>query len=225
MPASLLTNADALLRGHDWATRSQRALWAVPQLLLLLVFSGLGYGAVMGTFSGLERERFLQIVYSATKVPLLLSATFVLSLPSFFVLNTLLGVRNDFGEAIRALIATQAGLSIILLSLAPFTALWYLSNSNYEQAVLFNGVMFGVASLAAQIILRRYYAPLIARNARHRVLLRSWLALYAFVGIQMGWILRPFIGYPGMEVQFFRSETWGNAYLIVGESIWHLFTR
>lgn len=225
MPASLLTNADALLRGHDWATRSQRALWAVPQLIVLIVFSGLGYGAVMGTFSGLEPERLLQIVYSALKVPLLLGATFALSLPSFFVLNTLLGVRNDFGEAIRALMATQAGLSMILLSLAPFTALWYLSNADYEQAVLFNGVMFGAASLAAQIILRRYYAPLIARNPRHRVLLRSWLGLYAFVGIQMGWILRPFIGYPGMEVQFFRSDTWGNAYLIVGESIWHLFTH
>jgi len=225
MPSGLLMNADALLRGHDWATRSERALKAVPQLLFLLASCGLGYGAVMGTFSGLGGDRAWQIVYSATKVPLLLCATFALSLPSFFVLNTLLGVRDDFAEAIRALIATQAGLSMILLSLAPFTALWYLSNPDYTQAVLFNGVMFGVASLAAQVILRRYYAPLIARNPRHRVLLRSWLVLYAFVGIQMGWILRPFIGYPGMEVQFFRSDTWGNAYLIVGQSIWDVLSK
>lgn len=225
MTAAILTYADALLRGHQWATRSLRAMKAIPLLLFLLITCGLGYGAVMGTFSGLSGDRLWQTVYSATKVPLLLCATFVLSLPSFFVLNTLMGVRDDFAEAIRALIATQAGLAMILLSLAPFTALWYLSNADYSQAVLFNGLMFGIASLAAQIILRRYYAPLIARNARHRMLLRAWLLLYAFVGIQMGWILRPFIGYPGMEVQFFRADTWGNAYLIVGQSIWDVLTK
>jgi hypothetical protein len=64
-----------------------------------------------------------------------------------------------------------------------------------------------------------------ARNRRHRVLLRTWLVVYAFVGIQMGWVLRPFVGAPGMPVQFFREEAWGNAYVIVARMIWDVITR
>ena len=109
---------------------------------------------------GLAASRFWQVVYSAVKVPFLLIATFLLSLPSFFVLNTLLGLRGDFPHVVRALISTQAGLTVILSALAPFTAFWYVSGSGYEPAILFNGMMFAVASFSAQWMLRREYAPL-----------------------------------------------------------------
>jgi hypothetical protein len=31
------------------------------------------------------------------------------------------------------------------------------------------------------------------------------------VGIQMGWVLRPFIGNPLATVQFVREDSWSNA--------------
>ena len=102
--------------------------------------------------------------YSAVKVPFLLFTTFLLSLPSFFVVNTLLGLRSDFSRALRALLATQAGLTIILSALAPYTAFWYVSGSRYQPAILFNGMMFAVASVSAQWMLRRSYQPLIAKQ-------------------------------------------------------------
>jgi hypothetical protein len=81
--------------------------------------------------------------------------------------------------------------------------------------------MFAVASFAAQLLLRRWYRPLVARNSRHRVLLRSWLVIYAFVGIQMGWVLRPFVGHPDAPTRFFRyGSAWGNAYEHVAETLW-----
>ena len=115
---------------------------------------------VMGSYGGMSGLRFWQAVYSAVKVPFLMIATFLLSLPSFFVLNTLLGLRDDFPRVVRALISTQAGLTVILSALAPFTAFWYVSGSDYEPAILFNGMMFAVASFSAQWMLRREYAPL-----------------------------------------------------------------
>lgn len=97
--------------------------------------------------------------------------------------------------------------------------------AGYREAILFNGIIFGVASFASQLMLRRIYRSLMRRNPVHRWLLRLWLLLYAFVGIQMAWILRPFIGYPEMPVQFFRQDTWGNAYVIVGRMIWEILTH
>ena len=180
--------------------------------------------AVMGSFAGLASDRLLQVAYSAAKVPLLLLATFGLSLPSFYVLNMLLGLSRDFRAAVRALVATQAGLTVVLASLAPYTALWYVSCDDYSSAVLLNTGVFAFASLAGQSLLRKYYRPLIQRNPKHRWLLWSWVVMYALVGIQMGWILRPFVGAPGMTPQFFRAGPWTNAYLVVARLIWQAFT-
>ncbi len=206
----LLRRADDVLRGRP-STRS----WP------LILLCGLAYGGVMGSFGG----RALQAAYSAVKVPLLLLATLLLSLPSYFVLNTLLGVRSDFAEALRAIVASQAAVTIILLALAPLTALWYASSADYRAAILFNAAMFAVASLAAQIVLGRAYRPLIVRDPRHRWLLRAWAVIYAFVGIQMGWTLRPFIGSPSQPVRFFRGGAWENAYVFVARMIWDMLTR
>src|SRR5688572_19713005 len=119
---SLLLHPGELLRSRA-IPLAQRAPWrAVGELVLLVVVFGLAYGAVMGPYAGPVGPRVTQMLFSAVKDPLLLLLTFAISLPSFFVLNTLLGVRDDFGDAVRALVATQAALTIILASLAPITA-------------------------------------------------------------------------------------------------------
>ncbi len=196
---------EAILRG-----RPSAGSW------LVVLGCGLLYGAVMGLFGG----RVGQVLYSAIKVPLLLGATLILSLPSYFVLNTLLGLRNDFAAAWRAVVASQAGLTIILVSLAPITAFWYASSPDYRLAILFNTGMFALASAGAQGILQRGYRPLIALDPKHRWVLRLWIFLYAFVGIQMGWNLRPFVGDPDQPVRFFRAGAWENAYIVVAQILW-----
>ena len=60
------------------------------------------------------------------------------------VLSTLFGLRQDWGQAVRALVAAQAGLAIALSSLAPLTMLFYASTRDYGQALLFNGLMFAI---------------------------------------------------------------------------------
>jgi hypothetical protein len=211
--------ADGILRDRSEAAAARHWLSA----LLFVVVFGSCYGALMGTFGGIGGDRLLQVLYSALKVPLLLLFTFVVALPSFFVLNTLFGLRSDFPAVLTALVSTQAGLTIVLLSFSPYTLFWYASSADYNAAILFNALIFGLAAFTGQWLLRRRYRVLIAANPRHRTLLRFWLILYAFVGIQSAWVLRPFIGNPGMRVQFFREEAWGNAYVEVAHKVRDLF--
>lgn len=218
----LTLRVDDLLRGGGG--ESGPALATLRHWAVILIGAGFAYGAVMGSFGGITGERYLQLVYSALKVPLLLVVTFGVSLPSFFVFNTLLGVRDDFRRALGALLAAQAAMTVVLLSLAPFTAFWYASAADYDLALMVNGVMFAIASFSAQWVLRRRYSPLIAHQPRHRLLLRVWLVLYIFVGIQMAWVLRPFVGHPDLPVQFFRQEAWGNAYEFIARTLWRLLT-
>ncbi len=142
-----------------------------------------------------------------------------IALPSFFVLNSLLGLRDDFGEALRAIISAQAGLAVILVSLFPLTLFVYVSISgsaaNHSLAVLFNAAMFGLASVSAQVLLRHYYQPLVQRDRRHRWMIRIWIFVYAFVGIQAAYTLRPFIGGANAPPEFLRSDSFQNAYLAI----------
>jgi hypothetical protein len=212
---SAMTHADLFLRGDGLFSVRQsasRPAWWLP--LMVVTFSPI-YGAFMGSYELASPERLLTVLFSAVKVPLLLFATTALCLPGFFVLNTVLGLRDDFREALQAIHAGQAGLSITLASLAPLTRFWYFSCGSYRAALLFNAAMFTVATLAGQLIMLRYYRPLIRRHRHHRLMLMTWVGLYAFVGMQMGWMLRPFIGDPRLPVAFFRQEPFSNAYVVI----------
>jgi len=56
-----------------------------------------------------------------------------------------------------------------------------------------------------------------------RVLL-AWLVGNLFLGSQLSWMLRPFIGSPGLRVEFLRSDAFsGNFYEAVFRSSLHLF--
>lgn len=216
--SSALIKLDRLIRGAS--APSTGAAINVRLRLSILIAAGCCYGAVMGSFGGVGVWRFPQIACSAVKVPLLLSATFVLSLPSFFVFNTLLGLRSDWREVLIVVSGAQAVLSIVLASLSPFVALWYLSSTDYHGAILFNAAMFTFASLTAQMVLRASYRLLIRRHRAHRIMLRAWLAIYIFIGIQMGWVLRPFVGNPALPTRFLRADALTNAYVVVAEMIW-----
>jgi MFS family permease len=225
---------DEVLRGRsnsriDAADVPQLSLRAATKIVLV---AGPLYGIGMGSYAAVALQRHwneqaLQMVFSGVKVPLLLLATLLVALPSFFVINTLIGLRQDFREALRAILLAQSGLTLILLGLAPITIFVYVSvsplPSGYSLAVLWNAVAFGGASVAAQVLLRKNYRDLIRIDDRHRWMVRLWIFLYAFVGIQMAYVLRPFIGSPLQSTTFFREDPFENAYVRVIQLMWRLF--
>ena len=194
----------------------RRAPWG--RLALALALFGFAYGAAMGSFGG----RGLQCLYSGLKVPLLLLCTTAVCLPNFYVVNTLLGLREDFAAALRGVLAAQSIVAVALAGLAPVTLFGYVSSRDYVFAVVINGVYFAIATVAGQIALSRYYRPLVAARPRHRIGRAAWTVLYVFVAIQLAWVLRPFVGAPGLEVRFFREDAWSNAYVIVFRDVWAL---
>jgi hypothetical protein len=217
----LIGQIDNILRCRR-AVQSRAAASALCWMIGCITVFGMLYGGVMGAFGGIQGKRLWQVVYSAMKVPLLLLATSLIAWPSFFVLNTLAGLRRDFARATTALMAAQAGLAIVLASLASLTVVWYASSASYADAIRFNGLMFAIACFAGQWLLRDHYRVLIERDARHRQMLWLWLAIYIFVAIQMAWVLRPFVGDPNLPVEFFRRDKWGNAYLVVARLIYDI---
>lgn len=193
---------------------SGRATLALTLLLAL-------YGGVMGSFGiwdGIVTgDELLQIIYSACKLPLLIGLTFALSLPALIAFYALAGVADDLREVIRLMTRTQLAFALVLIGLSPYTLLLYASSGHYSSTILFNGALFGVAAFIRHRVLHRSSAELIRRNPRHRLLLRIWFLLNTLVGIQLGWVLRPFVGVPGADTAFIRPDSWSNAYLALAD--------
>jgi hypothetical protein len=208
------TPAHELLQalGHGAASEAR-------PLFTTIVAAGSLYGAFMGSYACHSLERLQMVLFSAVKVPLLIFATTGVCLPAFFVFNTVAGLRDAFGRAMRAIVAGQAATALALASLAPVVRFLYLSGIAYRPALIANSLLFTLATLAGQHVLACHYRRLIDEHPRHRLMIRLWLALYAFVGTQMGWMLRPFVGAPDVAVTFFRDEPFSNAYVAIA----HLF--
>jgi len=189
---------------------------AIPWLAIVVVVAlfGAAHGALIGSFT-LRAE---QALYSALKLPLLIACSTAMCLPSFYAINSVMGLRDDFSAALRGVLCAQAIVAVVLASLAPIVLLIYLSSDSYRGAVLVNGLAFCAASLCGQFALARHFRPLIARNRRHALACGAWLALYWFVTIQLAWVLRPFVGAPGMEPTFLRPQAWSNAYVALARA-------
>lgn len=206
----LIAEIDGLLRAEG-RHAVERGRVPIEHLAALLVFGGFCYGAAMGSF-GL---RPLQASYSGIEVPILLAFSTLVRLPSFYVLNALLGLRDDSAAALRGVLAAQATVAIALLSMLPMIVLTYVSTGSYRYAAFQNGVFFALATLAGQRTMNRHYRPLVLANRPHEVGRWYWIVLYTFVAIPLARVLRPFIGWPDLAVSFFGEEAWINAYVAV----------
>ena len=213
---ALVRDVEWVLRHFGWPEeRPAPAARELPvaRLVLVMVAGGAIYGAAMGSFSGVTEGHWRQVILSGIKVPFFLGATFLLCLAPYYTANALMGLSRDFPQALRGLVGGLAVTGIVLATLAPFTLGVNASSNNYPGVVLWSALMFGVASLSGHFRLRQHYADLIRAARGHKALLWLWTALFMFVGIQMAWMLRPFVGAPDQPFQWFRPEAWGNAYI------------
>ena len=175
----------------------------------IVILGGL-FGAAMGSYGDV---RPLQMFYSALKIPLLLLISFLLTIPSFYALNALCGLRGQFKESLRCILAAQVGITALLASLAPLSVFWYAAVPGYSAAKVFNFILFALGAGYGWILLKKIQHSLTTHDRTHRLVTQVWILQFAFVAIQLTWILRPFIGKPGRETRFLREEAWGNAYV------------
>ncbi len=141
---------DRILRGD--ATRLSelgRGTVDVPVggLSLVLIVLGMFYGMCMGSFALFKAggPSGMQMLATTLKVPALFVLTLVVTLPSLYVFNALVGSRLALDAVLRLLVAALAVMLAVLASLGPIVAFFSLSTSSYPFMILVNVVVFGVS--------------------------------------------------------------------------------
>jgi hypothetical protein len=92
---------------------------------------------------------------SAIKVPALFFLTLVVTLPSLYVSNALVGSRLSITALIRLLIASLAVTIATLASLGPIVAFFSIITTSYPFIVLLNVFVFAVSGFLGLLFLLR----------------------------------------------------------------------
>jgi hypothetical protein len=175
------------------------------------------YGAVMGSTHSLW-----QTLSSAVKLPVLFLATLMICSPTLYFFNVLFGSDQSLTQNVALILTAITVTAVLLLSLAPITMFFLLTTSHYQFFKLLNVIAFAIAGIMGVVFLGNgmqvVSASHHAGNDGRRVVLYLWILVYAFVGSQMAWTLRPFIGAPSMKFELFR-QLGGNFYTNIFASI------
>jgi hypothetical protein len=254
---SWLGALDRILRGEMTKVGNlQQSLAEVPiaGMIVLIIALGAVYGMGMGTFA-LAKEGgplFAQFVASGVKIPLLFLLTLLVTFPSLYVFNALVGSRLDLVAVLRLLLASLGVTLAVLASFGPIVAFFSVSTTSYSFMVLLNVAVCTTAGVLGLMFLRQtlhrltiVVAPVRpaeppplppgslppgpldhpagqALGSHVRGVFRCWMVLFALVGSQMGWVLRPFIGHPNMPFSFFRPRG-DNFFIGVWQHVLNLF--
>ncbi len=182
------------------------------ECLLLVVFAGL-YGLVMGSYNGP-----LQAISSGIKVPLLFVLTVVIAFPAFFILQHALGSRLGFWQMLKIILAGFVMIALVMASFAPIVIFFLITGGNYSFLKLLHVAIFGLAGFFGMKMVLDGLKFCCEKKAIYPkigvVVLRFWIVILAFVGMQLAWNMRPFIGSRDLPFRVFRERE-GNFYVAV----------
>jgi len=210
----MLRDRDRFLQEIREGRRLRRKIVAL--FVVSVIFFAL-YGAIIGASS-----HWMQAVASAIKLPILYLTTPIICLPTLYFFNLLFGSRRRIGQYFALLTIALAAISVLLFSLAPVVLFFLLSGVGYPFFKLLNVAIFiGTGAIGLRFFYQSMQTSaedeLVGQKIRDRVLL-AWLFLYALVGSQLGWILRPVFGDPATPFILFSQEQ-GNLYSDIVQAI------
>lgn len=200
----------------------------VTILCTLTAFLGAG---VYGFTVGLWRAP-LQAVYTGAKFPLLIGLTCAGNALLNGILAQLLGSGLSFRQTWLAILMSFAVTGLILGALAPVSLFVLYNTPPLESGATLLGhsitLLTHVAFIAgAGVMANRRLFGLLKRvspteSVARRVLF-GWLLGNLLLGSQLAWVLRPFIGSPGLKIEFLRPDPFrGNFYGAVWHALRHL---
>jgi hypothetical protein len=197
---------------------------------VIILGTGL-YGAAMGWWRDPH-----QAFYVAIKLPLIILLTTTGNSLLNAMLAPLLGLNIPFRQSLSAILMSFTITAAILGAFSPLMAflIWNappmspeaVSGSTYNFIKLMQVAVITFAGVTGNARLFQLLARLGGSRTVARRVLFAWLAVNLFLGSQLSWIFRPFIGSPSLPVEFLRATALhGNFYENVFHSLLQFFQQ
>ncbi len=182
--------------------------------IILIIIASVVYGLIMGSYNGLY-----QALSSGVKLVVLIFLTLIICFPSFYIVQLLLGSKMKLRQLAVMLLGGFVMLTTILVAFAPIVLFFQLSNSPYAFLQLLHFFVFVFAGIwSMRTVVEALKLACEKKNIYPKIgltIFRVWIFILAFVGIQLSWNLRPFIGSKDMKFEIVRKDTQTNIYTIL----------
>lgn len=192
--------------------RKQSVRLIYKQIFIICLF-GFIYGMVMGSY-----HSFLQAMVAGLKVMLLFITTLLICFPSFYIIQQILGSKLSFRQMILIILSGFVLASTITLSFAPVIIFFQITGDNYHFLQLLHVAVFIFAGIfGMKLIVDALKFACDKKNIYPQIgvtVFRVWVIILAFVGIQLAWSLRPFLGDKNEDFILFRKYQ-GNFYTAI----------
>jgi len=212
---------EAILRNRFHFFHEIRDDVELPRKLRAMLLSSLTFFALYGAVMG-STHSVWQALSSAVKLPVLFLATLFICSPTLYIFNVLFGSNQTLRQNVALILTAVTVTAVVLLSFAPITLFFLLTTSQYQFFKLLNVGIFTAAGFMGVRFLSqgmRVVAEVGGEGDRNlHLVLRLWMLLYAFVGSQLAWTMRPFFGAPSIPFELFR-QLGGNFYANIFASI------
>ncbi len=199
--------------------------WFVMGIMSLSAF----YGITMGLLSfhqGVD-QGLLQMAASGLKVPALYLLSLAVCFPVLYIVLVLMGARLTFGQTLALILMALTLNAVLLASCAPIVVFFTITGSNYHFIKLLQVAIFAFSGAWAMMALWQGLRLMCEKSdlyPRQAIrILQVWILVFGFVGTQMAWSMRPYVGSPDLPFQLFRSTQPGNFYWAVWESVTSVF--
>lgn len=209
LPVILLTD-----RNTFWERmRTQDLRW--KDLLSLVVFVVLACGLYGAVLAGWRSP--LLSVYVAIKLPMLFLGTTAIVAVFNWMTASILGSGLSFKSTVFTVFASMTIGCWIMISLVPVALFFLLSGVSHvgtpdelryahNSILMTHIVILASAGVGGNLALLQGLRRIVRPQCPAGGLFLAWLLAFAFVGCQMSWILRPFVGSPFYPVAFMRSD-------------------
>ena len=173
-------------------------------LLICLIFFGI-FGIVMGAYNSV-----LQTITSMVKVPLLFLLTLLICYPALFMFNVLLGSKLNLAQSLAMILTAFAIIACVMVSFAPMSLFFLIIGWSYSFIRLLQVAIFTIAGIAGMIVLSNGFTLACEKYEIYPKMgiriFRVWVIIFAFVGSQLAWNLRPFVGTRDRPFSLFREQ-------------------
>ena len=168
-----------------------------------------------------------QALAAGVKVCVLFSLALLICFPAFFIIQFILGSRLKLLQMTSIILSGFALTTSIMVAFSPIVVFFLLTGGNYYFLQLLHIAIFTLSGFfGMNVVIDALKYSCEKRNIYPQVgvsVFKFWVVILAFVGIQLAWNLRPFLGDRGQPFALFR-EYEGNFYTALTYSMRQLFS-
>lgn len=187
---------------------------SLPLLCFLLILCSTITSVHLGAYTNLQ-----QILYLLIKLPCLYFFSLIISFTSIYVITKIIGVNASLRELFFQSLISIVLWSVVMASMFPIILFHIFKHSTHDEMLMIALFLFALSAIGPVYFLSCWISE--KKSPKKIIILIAWIALYGVIILQLGWMMRPWIGEKDPVYGTLPFSRWysGNVFIEIQNTI------